>query len=352
MKTKFLLLAIIMILSISESSGQMKSGIVKYKVEPVFDSGSDEMKSMFGEGETLYFNSEYIKVSKSMPGPVNEFTLTNLQKNETTVYLDFDGKKLSFSNPEMPALEIKYTRKTKKICNFDCHEAVVKFEQGESIVYYTEEIGIDFSPHQGVKGFAMEYTMPVIGPMGEEKLIFTATDITPKDIKNDFFEIKEEYKKVKMEDLQKELGAIPPPVSDKLKPEEAAPVFVKNDLNEKLVNLSEFEGSVVVINFWFTGCKPCVMEIPELNKVVNIYKNKNVKFVAITFDANDVVAKFLKKHPFEYQIIPAAHDIIQSYGVSVFPTHVIIGKDGNIARSIIGGMNIMEELSNTIDELL
>ena len=81
-------------------------------------------------------------------------------------------------------------------------------------------------------------------------------------------------------------------------------------------------------------------------------QNKNVKFVSITFDANEVVKKFLKEHPFNYRIIPAAQNIIQSYGVAVFPTHVIIGKDGKVARSIIGGMNIKEELSATINDLL
>ena len=352
MKNKFLLLTLFMIFIISNSIGQIKSGVVKYKVEPFFDSDSNEMESMFGEGETLYFNPEYIKISKNMPGPIKEFTLTNLQKKETTVYLDFNGKKLSFNYPEMEVANAEYTGKIKKIAGFDCHEAIVKTDQGEAIVYYTEEIGINFSPHQGVKGFALEYSMPVMGQMGKGKLIFTATEITPKNIKDDFFKITDEYKKVKIEDLQKELGAGPPPESDKIKPEKPAPVFVKNDLDGKLVNLSEFEGSVVVINFWFTGCKPCVMEIPELNKVVNKYKNKNVKFVAITFDANEVVKKFLKEHPFNYRIIPAAQNIIQSYGVAVFPTHVIIGKDGKVARSIIGGMNIKEELSATINDLL
>ncbi len=352
MKIKFLLLSLMMIFALSESNGQINSGVVKYEVEPVFNSDSNEMKSMFEKGETLYFNAEYIKTSKDMPGPIKEFTLFNLLKNEITVYLDFNGKKLSFNSPDMPVLKIEYTGKTKKIAGYECHEAIVKTDHGEAVVYYTVEIGINYSPHKGVKGFALEYTMPVMGQMGEGKLIFTATEIIPKDIKNDFFKINDEYKKVKMEDLQKEFGAGPPPENDKIKPGQPAPVFVKNDLEDKLINLSEFEGSVVVINFWFTGCKPCVMEIPELNEVVNNYKDKNVKFVAITFDANEVVTKFLKEHPFNYQIIPAAHDLIQSYGVAVFPTHVIIGKDGKIERSIIGGMNIREELSKTIDELL
>ena len=55
-----------------------------------------------------------------------------------------------------------------------------------------------------------------------------------------------------------------------------------------------------VINFWFIHCKPCVQEIPDLNKLAKAFKDQPVAFVALTFDTNDDVAAFLKTTPFNF----------------------------------------------------
>jgi thiol-disulfide isomerase/thioredoxin len=88
--------------------------------------------------------------------------------------------------------------------------------------------------------------------------------------------------------------------------------------------------SVIVMNFWFINCKPCVAEIPDLNEIVDAFSGKKVKFLAITFDPKDKVKEFLKDIQFQYEIAYSARDIIQNYEVESFPTHVIIKQDGKI----------------------
>src|SRR5689334_20368114 len=53
----------------------------------------------------------------------------------------------------------------------------------------------------------------------------------------------------------------------------------------KEIEFRKLKGKIVVLNFWFTACPPCLAEIPALNKLAKEYKNKNVIFFGITYDS-------------------------------------------------------------------
>ena len=113
----------------------------------------------------------------------------------------------------------------------------------------------------------------------------------------------------------------------------AAPRFKEQTLSGNTVSLEDLKGKVVVMNFWFIGCAPCVAEMPELNKIVAKYQNNpDIVFVAAAMDEKKDLEVFLKKHSFDYQIVPAAQAMIRSYGIGVYPTHIVIGKDGMILK--------------------
>jgi len=126
-----------------------------------------------------------------------------------------------------------------------------------------------------------------------------------------------------------------------------APDFEVTDLQGKKYKLSELNDKTVVLNFWFTNCKPCMVEIPELNELVK--ENKDVIFLGLATDKEDKIKSFLKKHPFEYHIIPNSSDIVKLYNVNSFPTHYII-KNGIIQNKFIGLSNdIKQEIQNSIN---
>jgi thiol-disulfide isomerase/thioredoxin len=52
------------------------------------------------------------------------------------------------------------------------------------------------------------------------------------------------------------------------------------------VNLSELKGKLLVVDFWTSWCKPCIAEIPFINKLSHDYKSKNVEFISINLDKN------------------------------------------------------------------
>ncbi len=132
-----------------------------------------------------------------------------------------------------------------------------------------------------------------------------------------------------------------------------ANAFSVTSLDGKKLDLVALKGRVVVLNFWFIGCGPCRAEMPGLNQLVKEFNGKDVVFVAFASDEEKELRDFLKNRPFDYQIIPQASDVETNYQVSVWPTHIIIDREGNVAsRSKGGGENRHKELRKLIERAL
>lgn len=92
------------------------------------------------------------------------------------------------------------------------------------------------------------------------------------------------------------------------------------------------KGKITVVNFWFKECKPCIQEMPELNELVSSFKqNENVQFLAFSLTKKDKLPSFFEKHTFDYQIIPDSHSYAREYGITGYPTNMVIDQEGNIA---------------------
>jgi peroxiredoxin len=133
----------------------------------------------------------------------------------------------------------------------------------------------------------------------------------------------------------------------------AAKDFNVTDIKEKKYTLSELKGKVVVMSFWFVECKPCVMEMPELNALVQQFKDDEVVFIGVATNDKKQLKQFLKTTAFDYHNIPSAQTLINEYSISAFPTNIVIDQNGIIQYSVMGiGPNNSNNLMNTINELL
>ncbi len=125
----------------------------------------------------------------------------------------------------------------------------------------------------------------------------------------------------------------------------AAPDFTALGMDDTEYRLESFKGKVVVINLWGTWCKPCIEEMPELNKLVEKFKDENIVFFGFATDKKPVLESFLKKHTFQYIILPQ-NKAISSYLPKdptkpnstpfVFPTHALIDQKGIVAEHFWG----------------
>ena len=132
-----------------------------------------------------------------------------------------------------------------------------------------------------------------------------------------------------------------------------APPFSVTDISGKQYTLDNLKGKIIVMNFWFIECKPCVMEIPELNKIVDTYQDKEVVFLGFALNDKLKIESFLKKKPYAHNLIPDSKEVVEKFKVGSFPTHILIDKNAMISFVTSGyGPTTIADLTKTIELLL
>jgi thiol-disulfide isomerase/thioredoxin len=162
--------------------------------------------------------------------------------------------------------------------------------------------------------------------------------------------------KMKASSGEKKAGEQPGELSFSLTPKvakKAAPAFTVTALDGKTYDLASLRGKVVVLNFWFTTCGGCLIEIPSLNKLAHEFKGQDVVFLALALEGKQELEPFLKKKPVDYQIIPETRAIADAYEVQGFPANIIIDREGRLQFRMSGGSaDINEKLAPLIRSLL
>ena len=133
-----------------------------------------------------------------------------------------------------------------------------------------------------------------------------------------------------------------------------APEFKLRDLNGHLVRLSDYQGKVVLINFWATWCPPCRAEMPELVRLQREHAKQGLQIVGITYppERKDRVRRFAKSLKVNYPIILGTHELKARFSSDeTMPLTVVVDRDGKIS-DIISGILLREEVDEKIKPLL
>jgi len=122
-------------------------------------------------------------------------------------------------------------------------------------------------------------------------------------------------------------------------------VFTMLDGSTK--TFKDFEGELLVINFWYINCGPCIAEMPYLNDLVETYKDEKIKFLALSFDSIPDITNFLKRTDFTY--MQAGIDRAFMYDFTpVSPAHFIVDKGGIVRDILIGAPRNTSEIYNRL----
>jgi len=114
------------------------------------------------------------------------------------------------------------------------------------------------------------------------------------------------------------------------------PAQILYTIDNKEINLKKFVGKPTILNFWFATCKPCIDEMPVLNKIMKKYSGK-INFISITYEKKEDVELFLKNHQFDYLTVVGADKFIDLLGIQAFPKNIFIDKNG-VVRKIEDGI--------------
>jgi len=134
-----------------------------------------------------------------------------------------------------------------------------------------------------------------------------------------------------------------------------APDFSLELLDGSTMTLSDYEGNIVVLDFWATWCPPCVRAMPILERVMNDYADQGVAVYAINLrETTEQVEQFLTNHGLD---LPVAMDrdgaVAGEYLIRAVPTTVIVDEEGVVAEVHVGaGPAYEDELREALDSLL
>jgi len=133
------------------------------------------------------------------------------------------------------------------------------------------------------------------------------------------------------------------------------PDFSLPDVQGKMRSSSEWDGKVLVVNFWATWCPPCVREIPHFIRLQQRYADKGLQFVGIAVDHPVAVKEFVNQININYPILVDTEDqsqaiaIAQKFGnhYGALPFTVIIDRQNMIIRRYPGELK-----PQTLEEII
>ena len=117
-----------------------------------------------------------------------------------------------------------------------------------------------------------------------------------------------------------------------------APAFTLNDINGKPLSLESLRGKYVVLDFWGSWCVWCIKGFPKMKEYYAKYQGK---FEILGIDCRDTEDDWkaaVKKHevPWLHVYSPDDANLQEDYGITGYPTKIIVGPDGKIVKSIVG----------------
>ena len=123
-------------------------------------------------------------------------------------------------------------------------------------------------------------------------------------------------------------------------------VIFKN-INQKNVNLNDFRGKLIILNFWATWCAPCKEEMPSLDDLQSNTKLDNLKIFPINIGQEDVLKSesfFKKLHIQNLKIyFDAPITLAKKFSLRGVPTTIIFNKEGKEFARVIGSINFNDD---------
>ncbi len=125
-----------------------------------------------------------------------------------------------------------------------------------------------------------------------------------------------------------------------------APAFQGLRLDGSEFDSAELAGGFVLLDFWGVWCPPCIGAFPKLSHLHDEYSARGFQVLglAVLSGTPDEVARFLEPYDVTYPIVVVERAVTEAFRVLAFPTYVLLGPGGEIARRYDGQPNDLYEI--------
>lgn len=125
------------------------------------------------------------------------------------------------------------------------------------------------------------------------------------------------------------------------------------------VSSDDYRGGVLVVNFWYAACGPCIVEAPLLEEVWLEYQDEGVAFLGVnTYDQPATALSFARDNNVTYPSVIDVNDgrvklaFAQVTPIQATPTTLVLDRDGRVAARVIGQLASASILSTLVDDTL
>ncbi|MEA5093598.1 TlpA family protein disulfide reductase [Sedimentibacter saalensis] len=116
-----------------------------------------------------------------------------------------------------------------------------------------------------------------------------------------------------------------------------APDFELESLDGTTIKLSEMRDKNVIINFWATWCGYCVIEMPDLQKLQETYKDDLLVLTVNVGESKEIVQKFMEENNLNLTVVlDKDMAVSNNYGIRSYPTTIAVNKKGEAVRGYVG----------------
>jgi len=103
------------------------------------------------------------------------------------------------------------------------------------------------------------------------------------------------------------------------------------------INNDSLKGKVVLINFWFEGCHPCLAEFGALNELAQkLKRNKDFEFISFTWDNAETIKRVKEKYRLQFKVFYSKECNRLNLGLG-YPTTIVLDREGRIKYLVNGG---------------
>jgi cytochrome c biogenesis protein CcmG/thiol:disulfide interchange protein DsbE len=120
-----------------------------------------------------------------------------------------------------------------------------------------------------------------------------------------------------------------------------APEFSLMAENGQPIQLKDFRGKFVILNFWATWCPPCVEEMPSLERFNDQFSRRGVVVLGVSVDEDrNAYQQFLRKAGVQFLTVrDPERKVSRLYGTFKYPETYFINREGKVVQKVIGPAN-------------